>query len=143
MIRRASPTDAPGIIACITAAYAPVQDRGVSLPPVAEGVPEDIRAGLVWVSEDAGQIRGILVAGQNGEAFHVMNLAVQPDAGGRGVGRALLDHAEHVAKELGCRLMRLATHRDMPENVALYTHLGWQVDGQDGVKVLMAKPVSG
>ncbi len=53
------------------------------------------------------------------------NVAVRPAAQGRGVGRALLAHADRTASRLGLTELRLYTHSGMTENIALYTRLGW------------------
>ena len=46
-IRRAEQTDVAEMAACFAAAYAPARAEGVSLPPVSEGLDEDIRDHLV------------------------------------------------------------------------------------------------
>ena len=141
MIRVAVPGDAVALIECIRAAYAQAAARGVDLPPVADGIVDDISTHLVWVAELHGKVVAGLIAGHVGQALHIMNLAVHPDGQGRGIAKALLDLAETVAAVQGVKELRLATHQDMPENVALYCHLGWEVEDVDGIKVLMTKPV--
>ena len=37
--------------------------------------------------------------------------------------------------------MRLNTHAAMPDNVALYQHLGWETSGQHGNTVAMRKAI--
>jgi len=64
---------------------------------------------------------------------------VHPDFAGQGLGRVLMDKAEAEARALGLAELRLATHVGLPENVALYAHLGWQENGREGNKVLMRK----
>ncbi len=38
-------------------------------------------------------------------------------------------------------VLRLSTHVDMPENVRLYIHLGWEETGRTGNKVQMKKNI--
>lgn len=142
MIRLARTQDAVALTECIQAAYAPVATRGVSLPSVDEGVAEDIAANLVWVAEIDGRVIAGLIAQQVSDALHILNLVVHPDGQGQGLAKSLMALAQSFAATRGLQEMRLATHRDMPENVALYRHLGWLVEDQDGVKIIMSKQLS-
>jgi GNAT superfamily N-acetyltransferase len=138
-IRRATPADANNISACIDAAYQPVLARGIKLPAVSEGVSDDVRQNLVWVIEtEAGIVAG-LIAAKTKDGLHIANLFVDPAAQGQGHAVALMQQAERVAGRLSSRQMHLATHRDMPENVAFYTRLGWQVVARDQDKIMMSK----
>ena len=67
------------------------------------------------------------------------NIAVDPSCTGMGVGRGLIDHAEAHCRALKKVELRLSTHVDMPENVDLYEHLGWEETGRSGNKVHMTK----
>ncbi len=137
LIRRALPRDAEGLADCITAAYAPFIAEGLALPPVSEGIDEDIAKHHVWVAERNGQIVGgvVLVVG---ETAHLANLAVHPDAGGGGIGRRLIDQAQDAAWTAGYDRVHLATHIDMTATQSFYRRLGWQETGQDGNKVYFA-----
>ena len=138
MVRRAEPGDAAGLAACIDAAYAPARARGIDLPPVADGVDQDIRNHLVWLAEDGNILGGIVVA-LRGDRAHLVNIAVHPAYGGRGIGKKLIETAVGAARDRGAMWMDLATHVDMPENVVMYGHLGWQETGRRANKVLMSR----
>lgn len=140
-IRRARPADAPAIAACIDAAYAPVLARGLELPPVSEGVGDDIRDNTVWLAQEGGNILGGLIVTSSDQVLHIANLFVNPSAQGRGLARDLMRLASDHAQTQSCTEMRLATHKNMPENVALYEHLGWVSFTSEGNKVMMSKPV--
>lgn len=58
--------------------------------------------GLILV-EDTRGIAGSLIAGWDGWRFHLYRLAVRPDRRRQGIGRALLDAAEHRFGALGAR----------------------------------------
>jgi len=58
-----------------------------------------------------------------------------------GIGAALIRQDEMDCLEFGFHELRLSTHKDMPENVRLYEHLGWHETGRSGNKVLMSKNV--
>ena len=137
-IRPATVQDVEGLTACINAAYASAFERGISLPPVSDGIDRDIRDHLVWVAEEGGIIGGI-VLGLTDNTAHLINIAVDPSYGGRGVGRALIDTAVAAARDHGATRIDLATHVDMPGNVALYAHLGWCEIGRDANKVRMSR----
>ena len=83
---------------------------------------------------------GLVVIPENGFMM-LANVAVHPRHTGIGLGRALVALAEREASEQGFREIRLSTHVDMPENVRLYRHLGWNETGRDGNKVSMAKEI--
>ena len=138
VIRRAMPSDAATLTDCITAAYADYVRQGIDLPPVSEGVLMDIRDNVVRVAADGTHILGGVILSVRGETADLMNIAVHPGAAGRGVGRALMAAALEAARAAGHTTMELATHCDLPHNVALYEHLGWKVTRRDGVKVHMA-----
>lgn len=142
-IRRAGPEDTDGLTACIGAAYADYLGRIADLPPVTEGIGDDIARHRVFVAERGHLILGGLVLVEHHGALHLANIAVHPDAQGQGLGGALMAQADRVAQALGYGEMRLATHVEMPGNMALYSHLGWCETGRTGNKVEMAKSVSG
>lgn len=135
MIRPATLADAGGLKAAITAAYAPYAELGLGLPPVAEGLDDDIKNHHVWVAEDRGFILGgIVLCLTEGDAF-IANLAVHPIGEGQGLGRHLIDTATTAAQAAGCKQVTLTTHKDMTGSQAFYARLGWIETGQDGDKV--------
>jgi len=138
-IRRARPSDATQFKDCIAAAYAVYRDRITDLPSVTEGIEDDITNHNVWVAESHGEIWGGIVLVNEGAALRLANIAVDPKAKGQGLGGALISLAERECSKLGCTEMHLSTHVDMPENVSLYIHLGWQEVARSGNKVKMSK----
>ncbi len=138
-IRRAEPRDASSLSTCIVAAYAHYAARIADLPPVSEDCAEEIARFQVWVAEVANVIVGGLVL-VPGDGFMLLaNVAVHPNHTGAGMGRALMALAETEALEQGYRELRLNTFVEMPENVQLYVHLGWEQTGRDGNKISMRK----
>ena len=75
------------------------------------------------LSEDG--IKGILVLIPEDRAMLLDNIAVDPDAQGRGYGRSLLEFAEQSALAAGCESIRLYTNEAMTENIALYSRIGY------------------
>lgn len=133
-IRPATEDDAHALGACISAAYAPFLQAGLSLPPVAEGVVDDIRDHHVWVAETEGRLLGGVVM-VLGESAHLANLAVDPVAGGQGIGRALIAQAKAAARDAGYHRLHLTTHVQMTQTRAFYRRLGWKETGCEAEKV--------
>jgi GNAT superfamily N-acetyltransferase len=139
IIRRAEQADAPSLTACIDAAYSIYAGKGIDLPAVSDGIAEDIRENFVWVAILKRRIVGGLVLILRQDYAMLANVAVDPAAAGLGLGRALIEQAEQEVKLRGHSRMRLTTHTKIPENLDLYTHLGWRETGRDGNKVFMEK----
>ena len=140
-VRRAEPDDAAALAACLEAAYADAAARIADLPSMADGVAEDIARLDVHVAEVEGRVVGGVMLAPAAGFVKLVNVAVHPGARGMGLGGALLALAETRARDLGFREMRLNTHKDMPENVRLYTRLGWEETGRDGATVSMRKKI--
>ena len=140
-IRAATTHDAVPLEACIDAAYAGYRSSIQDLPPVSEGIADDIKSNLVWVAElDRSVVGGLILIVKNEYAM-LTNIAVDPDCSGMGIGRALIEHAETQCRRLKKVELRLSTHVAIPENVRLYEYLGWKVTGKSGNKVHMTKPL--
>ena len=136
MIRRATLADVAGLMAVVNAAYAPFAAQGITLPPVADGLDNDIRDNHVWVADVDGRILGgvVLVLGDHA---HLANLAVHPDGAGQGIGQALTETAFQAASDVGFTEIALATHRDMNGTQAFYAKRGWVETGREGTKIYM------
>lgn len=152
-LRRARPADHAGISAAIAEAYADAARRIPDLPPVAEGIAEDIAENTVWVAVGLSEIVGVMVLVAGADHLKLSNIAITPAARGAGLARRFLalaiDAAQGAAQGagLGAGLgvglgeLRLVTHAEMTDNLALYAHLGWHETGRRGNAVMMARPV--
>ena len=137
MIRPATLADVDGLKAAIVAAYAPFAEQGIGLPPVAEGLEDDVQNNHVWVADDRGIILGgVVLVLKDGHA-HLANLAVHPDWAGQGLGRDLIDTVLHAAKAAGHENIVLTTHVDMAATIAFYAKLGWTELWREDDKVRM------
>ncbi len=139
IVRTANSQDAEKIRRVIENSYSDWTERLHDLPDVSAGVIDEIDAGRMFVLELGGSVVGVLNAAPHDDAFHVMNIAVDPECGGKGVAKALLARAEELAKSANVTHLALATHKDMAGNVSMYEHLGWHVTGTEGNKVLMQR----
>jgi GNAT superfamily N-acetyltransferase len=125
-IRPAGPQDLAAVEAIVRSAYAPyVLLIGREPGPMLDDYAALIEQGHVYVLRDERGISAILVLISEERALLLDNVAVRPDAQGRGHGRTLIGFAERMAREWGLGAIRLYTNEAMTENVALYERLGF------------------
>ncbi len=140
-VRRAQARDSSDLAECIKAAYSIYSSRIDDLPAVSEGIVDAIEHHRVWIAEIEHQIVGGLILVPHDDFLLLENIAVRPEQSGLGLGRALIRKAEKDCLDLGLHEIRLSTHEDMPENVAIYSRLGWRETGRSNNKVHMSKTV--
>lgn len=104
-----------------------------------EGLAEAIADGSVWVIDRDEAIVGVLIVSIVDDRALLENVAIASGNRGLGLGRQLIEHAVSIARESGCREIRLTTHAKMTGNVALYEHLGWRVSVRQGNRVVMLR----
>jgi len=123
-IRQAAAADLPAIKALIDAAYTRYLARMDKPPaPMLRDYGPSVADGTTWVT--GSPVTAVLTLYPREDHLLVENVAVHPDAQGRGLGRALLDFAEREAARRGLTRMALYTHEVMTENHAIYAHLGY------------------
>ena len=138
VIRPAHRRDAAALTRAIDAAYAIYAGRGLSLPPVSDGVAEAIAETPVFVAETGAGIVGGLIL-RLGDAAKIENIAVAPDGAGQGIGGELMKMAEDVARQAGYDRLTLATHAGLTETLRFYARLGWTETGREGDRVFLAR----
>jgi ribosomal protein S18 acetylase RimI-like enzyme len=125
-IRQALSADADKIGAIARAAYAKYVPRIGRPPPAMIADFADYIAGNVaLVVEVAGEVVGYMIAWPEPDAYFIKNIAVEPAAQGRGLGRGLIEHAAGEARRLGLPALRLYTNAVMTENLAMYRRIGF------------------
>lgn len=72
-------------------------------------------------------------AAENVLVIHL--LMVRPCMAGKGIGTALVNHAEKVAKQRSCEVVRLDTGGQNTPAASLYKKLGFQLIGTSSMKV--------
>jgi ribosomal protein S18 acetylase RimI-like enzyme len=123
-LRRANAADLPAIKAVIDAAYARYLTRMDKPPgPMLRDYGPSVEDGTTWVA--GSPVTAVLTLYPGDDHMLIENIAVDPTAQGRGLGRALMGFAEQEAARLGLTRMTLYTHEVMTENQAIYTHLGY------------------
>jgi steroid delta-isomerase-like uncharacterized protein len=137
-LRKARPSDAPELSRLARSAYAVYQPRMRQPPaPVTADYAAAVRGGQVWVAEEDGRLVGLLVLAEASGGLLLENIAVHPDAQGRGVGARLLALAECEAARRSLAEIRLYTNEVMTENLPYYRRHGYEETGrgeQDGFR---------
>lgn len=126
ILRPAVTAEAPALRQLARTAYGlylPRLDREPA--PILADYEGQIAAGMVTVACDAETLVGLLVCYPRRDHLHVANVAVSPEAQGRGIGRLLMQRAEDVARERSLGAIELYTHEVMVENFAFYASLGY------------------
>ncbi len=126
LIRPAVPSDCETVRGIARAAYAlylPRMDREPA--PMLENY--EARAGdrTLYVLEAERGIVGFIILIPENDAMLLDNVAIAPDAQGKGYGRMLIEFAEGSALAAGAAELRLYTNEIMHENLVLYTRLGF------------------
>ena len=93
---------------------------------IARKVAVDDNLFLVAVSN--GLTVGVVMAGYDGHRGWINYLAVGPGHRGSGIGRALMDEAEHRLRACGCPKINLQVRGSNSEVLAFYDQLGFTVD---------------
>ena len=146
-IRPAGAEDVPAIADLIDAAYQDyVPILGRKPRPMLDDHAARTARGENFVGEDNGALLAVIaLAQEHPGALHIFNIAVHPDAQGRGLLRQLLAFAEAKARDDGLPLLTLYTNQLMTRNRAIYARLGFVEVGTEeanGYKIVfMQRPV--
>ena len=138
-ILTAGPGHVPRMQAIAAAAYADAPAGLDGLPDVIGSIGGDMEAGPAWVAQCDGQVAGFLIACRRDGALKLVNLAVDPAFGGRGLARRLLTRAEQSARQRGLTRLELVTHAGMTATRGMYRHLGWREEQVTEHAVFLSK----
>lgn len=126
-IRLATLSDEPAIRDCARQAYVgyvPVIGREPA--PMVADFAAQIAAGDIHVAtDDADVLLGFIVYRLTVGHVLLENVAVRPKAGGKGVGKALINHCEAAARTGGATAVQLYTNARMTDNLSIYPRLGY------------------
>lgn len=93
-------------------------------------VNEYIHRAQIYVAVSHGQFIGIVVLlHTRPQTFEIVNLAVKEECQGKGIGRALLRHALHEAKEQGAGTIELGTGNSSLDQLGFYQREGFRITG--------------
>jgi ribosomal protein S18 acetylase RimI-like enzyme len=87
-----------------------------------------VRPDLFLVGILGGEIAASVMAGYEGHRGWLNYLAVDPRYQRRGLGRALVEHAESLLRKAGCPKINLQVRTSNPSVVEFYRRLGYAVD---------------
>ena len=143
-LRRAVAADAAAVRAVVRDAYAKwVPVIGREPKPMTANYNTAMRLNRVDLAHVEGELAGLIETIDRSDHLLIENVAVAPQRHGQGLGRALMAHAETVARAAGYREVRLYTNRRFEANVQLYLRLGYSIDREEegplGVTVYMSK----
>ncbi|WP_447922642.1 GNAT family N-acetyltransferase [Achromobacter aegrifaciens] len=126
VIRPATPDDLPDIERIVALAYGHYVARiGATPGPMLDDYPARVAQGVVRVLQAHDAVLGVLVLIPESDCLLLDNIAVAPEAQGRGYGRDLMQFAEDTARQAGYASIRLYTQEKMIENIAIYTRYGY------------------
>ncbi len=145
-LRQAIATDASAIRDLTRAAYAKwIAVIGREPKPMMADYTAAVRNHRIDLLHVDGQLAALIETIPQADHLLIENVAVAPRFQGRGLGRRLMAHAEHVAASLGYREVRLYTNKLFAANLRLYAMLGYCVDREEesslGIAVHMSKAV--
>ncbi|MBI0433174.1 GNAT family N-acetyltransferase [Roseomonas sp. KE0001] len=136
-LRRATPAEAGAVRDLTRAAYARwVPVIGREPRPMTADYDRAVREHRIDVVERDGRMVALIELRPEADHLLIVNVAVAPDCQGRGLGRALLAHAEAVARGLGLAELRLYTNSRFLENLRLYARLGYAVTHEESLPPL-------
>jgi len=126
MIRLARTQEAAVVAAIVHAAYVVYLPRiGREPGPMLDNYDKLVAEGRVYVLEEGQEIEGLVVLIPEDKTMLLDNVAVRPEAQGKGYGNRLIAFAEDQARAAGYESIRLFTHELMTENQARYKYLGF------------------
>ncbi|MFJ7931297.1 GNAT family N-acetyltransferase [Peribacillus sp. NPDC096622] len=100
--------------------------------PSTELVEEYLGNGTSFVAVSDKRMIGVCVLLQKGpELIEIMNIAVDEQYHGRGIGRQLIEHAIGHAREQGYKTIEIGTGNSGIGQLALYQKCGFRITGVD------------
>jgi GNAT superfamily N-acetyltransferase len=131
-MRTAVPSDAAAIRTLVRTAYARwVPILGREPRPMTADYEAALSRHRFDLMETDGALIALIETAARPDHYWIENLAVQPEAQGRGLGKRLLAHAETLALAAGLTELRLLTNGLMAANRALYGSLGFVETAQE------------
>lgn len=145
-LRPAVADDAAAIRSLTREAYAKwVPVIGREPTPMTADYAAAVRNHRVDLLYSEGSLAALIEMVPKTDHLLIENVAVAPAFQGKGLGRKLIAHAEHVAASSGHSEVRLYTNKLFAENVQLYRRLGYRVDREEafrgGLTIYMSKLV--
>lgn len=87
-----------------------------------------VKDDLLFIALVDGTVVGTIMAGYDGHRGWLYSLAVLPTHRHAGLGSALVEHAEHALRALGCLKLNLQVTQTNAAVVAFYETLGYSTE---------------
>ena len=102
---------------------------GYTPPPADDDVVAWVARHAAWVGEHDSRVMAVLLAEPRDGHFDVWSAVVDPEWQCAGNGRALMEHAEALARDAGLHEVRLSANVLMEQTISHYERCGYQVRG--------------
>ncbi len=127
VVRRATTNDATAVQSLTMRAYSKwVEVIGREPGPMKVNYDLAVRNHLIDLYEEKGDLLGLIEMIPFEDYLSIENLAVAPEAQGRGIGEILLANADLEAVSQGCSEIRLYTNLAFESNLLYYEKKGFQ-----------------
>lgn len=103
--------------------YHPENDPNKDIHRKIENSPE-----LFFVATEDERIIGTVMVGYEGHRGWINYLGVLPEYQRRGVGKALMDHAEEALQNLSCAKIQLQVRKSNLEIIHFYESIGFSIE---------------
>lgn len=146
-LRQAGLEDAEAALALSRAAYAHWAEAiGREPLPMKADYRQAVVDHRIDFLEEAGALIALIETVAEDDSLLIINIAVQPNRQGEGVGDRLLRHADRLAVDLGLVELRLYTNAKFASNLAFYGKRGFvefkrETLAPGSVAVHMRRPV--
>ena len=112
-------------------------------PSVAIDKKLSVADGLLFVAAQGSDVIGTAMAGYDGHRGWLYSIAVHPAARRRGLGAALVRHAEQALAERGCMKVNLQLLSANEATAAFYQTLGYKVEPRISMGKVFSQNVPG
>jgi ribosomal protein S18 acetylase RimI-like enzyme len=130
-IRKATEEDLHAMRVVMARAYDVDEVRlGYSPPPADDDPGNWVKRGNAWVGEHASRVMAVLLAEARDGRFVVWSAVVDPEWQREGNGRALMEHAEALARDAGLAEVQLSANVLLEETISHYERCGYEVRGR-------------
>jgi ribosomal protein S18 acetylase RimI-like enzyme len=93
-------------------------------------VDEYLSRGVCFIAEYEGEMVGeFVLLKTRPETAEIVNIAVQEELQGQGVGKHMIKEAMEAARRLGCRILEIGTGNSSFHQLKLYQRCGFRITG--------------
>lgn len=95
-------------------------------------VDEYLSRGVCFIAEYEGEMVGeFVLLKTRPETAEIVNIAVQEELQGQGVGKHMIKEAMEAARRLGCSILEIGTGNSSLHQLKLYQRCGFRITGVD------------